>query len=105
MLSSHLFHFAMVHEQFARTGDVISGILPLFSPILEKKKGEEFDPQSFCREVSSTYGIDMHPYVAESFSHKLVESGVLTVEKLGGKAERVIVNSVHPVPDRNLKKM
>ncbi|WP_154199972.1 hypothetical protein [Vibrio navarrensis] len=57
MLSSHLFHFAMVHEKFAQTGDIVTGLLPLFSPILEGKQGLEFDPMSFCDDVRKMYGI------------------------------------------------
>lgn len=103
MLSSHLFHFAMVHEKFAQTGDIVTGLLPLFSPILEGKEGDEFDPVTFCDDVRNTYGIEMHPYVAEDLSTKLVENGILTVDKQGGRAEKRIITSVPVVKDKDLQ--
>lgn len=103
MLSSHLFHFAMVHEKFAQTGDIVTGLLPLFSPILEGKEGLEFDPMSFCDDVRKTYGIEMHPYVAEDLSEKLIDNGVLEIEKSRGKSEKIVIASVPVVQDKNLK--
>ncbi|TRN25021.1 hypothetical protein [Vibrio furnissii] len=103
MLSSHLFHFAMVHEKFAQTGDIVTGLLPLFSPILEGKEGLEFDPMSFCDDVRKMYGIEMHPYVAEDLSKKLVDNGVLAIEKSRGKSEKIVIASVPVVQDKNLK--
>lgn len=103
MLSSHLFHFAMVHEKFAQTGDIVTGLLPLFSPILEGKQGLEFDPMSFCDDVRKMYGIEMHPYVAEDLSKKLVDNGVLAIEKSRGKSEKIVITSVPVVQDKNLK--
>ncbi|WP_019276319.1 hypothetical protein [Vibrio coralliilyticus] len=102
MLSSHLFHFAMVHEKFAQSGDIVTGLLPLFSPILEGKEGLEFDAITFCSDVRKMYGIEMHPYVAEDLSEKLVENGVLAIEKKG-RSEKLIIETVPVVQDKDLK--
>ncbi|MDP2591692.1 hypothetical protein Q8W41_19550 [Vibrio splendidus] len=103
MLSSHLFHFAMVHEKFAQTGDIVTGLLPLFSPILEGKEGLEFDPMSFCDDVRNMYGIEMHPYVAEDLSNKLVDNGILEIEKSRGRSEKIVIATVPIVQDKDLK--
>lgn len=94
MLSKHLFHFAMVHEEFAKTGDIVKGLLPLFTPILSNKEGEDFLPEKFSRDVNAAYGIDMHPYVAEGLAPKLVEAGILRESESAKRKSTYIIDSV-----------
>lgn len=83
--SRNLFHYAFVHEEFSRTGDVLKGLLPLFYPILEKNYKKKFEPVVFCNELNDFYGIKMNPYAAEELAFKLCEYGVLIKENLPNK--------------------
>ncbi|WP_412503296.1 hypothetical protein [Shewanella indica] len=83
MKSNSLFHYAFVHEEFCKTGDIFKGIIPLFSPIIEKRDGQQFEPTTFSKYVKEFYGLDIHPYVAEEFGSKLLESGHLIKDSQG----------------------
>jgi hypothetical protein len=75
--SRQLIVFAFVADGFAKTGDITTGLEPLFAPILQRHTGSRFDPELFAREISETYGIAMHPYVALDLAPKLVQAGLL----------------------------
>ena len=64
-------------DSFQKTGDLTSGFDPLFAPILNKNKGEAFNPEVFAKEVSETWGLQMHPYVALDIVPKHVRQGLL----------------------------
>jgi hypothetical protein len=83
--SRNLIHYAFVHNEFSRTGDVLKGLLPLFSPIIKKYNEKKFDPIVFCNELNELYGIEMNPYAAEELAFKLCDYGVLTKEELPNK--------------------
>ena len=103
MLSKHLFHFAMVHDEFAKTGDIAKGLLPLFTPILSNKEGSDFSPENFCKEVNNAYGIDMHPYVAEDLAPKLAEAGILTSAGQIKNKIKYIINTIPAIDGEKIK--
>ncbi|NOI91768.1 hypothetical protein F0235_15130 [Vibrio splendidus] len=103
MLSKHMFHFALVHEQFAETGDLVRGLLPLFTPLLSDLEGKEFIPEKFCKEINTTYGLEMHPYVAEDLAPKLVEAGVLTIINERNKGKRYYIDSIPKIDNAKLQ--
>lgn len=103
MLSKHMFHFALVHEQFAETGDLVRGLLPLFTPLLSDLEGKEFVPEKFCKEINATYGLEMHPYVAEDLAPKLVEAGVLTIINERNKGKRYYIDSIPKIDNAKLQ--
>ena len=76
-LSRSLLTFAFVADSFQKSGDITSGFDPLFAPILNKYKGSTFDPTQFAKEVSETWGVKMHPYVALDLAPKLARHGLL----------------------------
>jgi hypothetical protein len=69
--------FAYVAEQFGRTGDLATGLLPLFAPVIAKRAGQKFNPEQFATDVAEMYDIEMHPYVAEEFAPRLAAEGFL----------------------------
>lgn len=73
-----LIAFAFVEEAYSRTGDLVAGLVPLFTPILAKRPGRVFDPTEFADEVQKTYDIPMSPLVASGLVEKLAEAGVLS---------------------------
>lgn len=97
VLSSHaLIAFAFVEEAYAKTGDVVAGLLPLFAPLLVGKVGRQFDPKGFAQDVSARYGIPMSPLVAEGLVERLAEAKLLYLENKDSRVYRV---SVLRVPD------
>lgn len=90
VLSSHaLIAFAFVEEAYAKTGDVVSGLLPLFAPLLAGKTGRQFDPKGFAQDVSARYGIPMSPLVAEGLVERLAEAKLLYLEDQDSRIYRV----------------
>lgn len=76
--SRELIAFAFVEEAYARTGDLVSGLVPLFAPVLAKKPHRKFDPAEFAVDVQKAYDIPMSPLVAAGLVEKLAESKLLT---------------------------
>lgn len=79
--SRELIAFAFVEESYSRTGDLVSGLLPLFAPILAKKANRRFDPSEFAEDVQRTYDIPMSPLVAAGLVEKLAEAGLLSLSE------------------------
>lgn len=106
MISKHLFHYAMVQKKYAESGDLLAGLVPLFTPLFEGHVGEEFNPEVLGRKVKEAYGIEMHPYVAEDFVPKLVDADVLTIiedARSGRNKKRYLINSVDSSGDSQLR--
>lgn len=59
-----LIAFAFVEEAYSKTGDLVSGLVPLFAPVLAKKPNRRFDPADFAADVQRAYDIPMSPLVA-----------------------------------------
>lgn len=77
-MGSQLVAFALVAEEFEKTGDPIRGLKSLFAPLLRNKFGQEFDPASFADDFSSLYGLHMTPFVGRALAERLTEIGLLT---------------------------
>lgn len=72
-----LLTFAFVSQEFAKSGDVIQGLMPLFTPIFAEMSGNIFSPQAFSEKVEAFYGLRMHPYVAEDWVPRFEAAGLL----------------------------
>ncbi len=97
VLSSHaLIAFAFVEEAYIKTGDIVSGLLPLFAPLLVGKFGRNFDAKVFAEDVSTRYGIPMSPLVAEGLVERLAEAKLLYLED---KESRVYKVSAVKIPE------
>lgn len=89
-LSSHaLVAFAFVEEAYAKTGDIVSGLLPLFAPLLIGKKGRPFDAKTFSEDVSKRYGIPMSQLVAEGLVARFAQAELLYLEDPESRIYRV----------------
>lgn len=75
--SKELAAFAYVQEEYTKTGDIIAGIIPIFSPIIHECAGQVFNPTAFAEKVMLTYDIGMRPIIAEGLIPKLVDAGLL----------------------------
>ena len=76
-----LIAFAFVKESYAKTGDLVTGLLPLFAPVLAKKPNHRFDPIEFAGDVQRTYDIPMSPLVAAGLVEKLAEAKLLELNE------------------------
>lgn len=103
MLSKHLFHFAMVHEKFSATGDIIQGLLPIFIPALKGKSGTIFSAQDFCNDIDAMYGLKMHPYVAEEMIPKFVNAQILDEVDNARLGKQYIISRVTDFDDEKSK--
>jgi hypothetical protein len=91
--------FAFVQEEFARSGDIVKGLMPLFAPLLSKKTLRRFDPVEFAKDVENTYDIPMSSLVAESLVPQLTSAGLLHAETDNPHVYRVSkFNYAHPQP-------
>lgn len=108
-MSSSLLAFALVADEYERTGDPILGMKPLFSPLLSGKAGSEFDAVAFSQEFTEMYGLHMQPFVARALADRLVTIGLLSsshdrekgtlyhVEDFEWEAERVTEEEIDEV--------
>lgn len=87
-MGKHLVAFALVAEEFERTGDPIKGLKPLFAPLLRGKSGQEFDPASFAGDFTSLYGLQMTSFVGRALAERLTETGLLVRSYDPGSGER-----------------
>lgn len=105
MYSKHLFHFALVHDEFAKTGDLISGLMPLFSPLLAELEDTVFDQDKFRKSIEESYGISFHPFIAEDIAERLAEKEIL--KPLGQNhrnlPKQYAISKVPQISDRKLE--
>ncbi len=77
ILTPYLIHFSFIQDEVIENSDLISGLLPLFAPLLEEKNGTIFNSQLFSKKVKIAYGLDIHPYVSEHIAIKMISKGWL----------------------------
>jgi len=98
----------LAYAYLAQTGsqdDILSGLVPIVSPIAQANAGKAFDAQELCRKLKELYGIQIHPWVTDELVPNLVHAGVLIPSELNGSvvkhyyapAERF--ESISPVED------
>lgn len=85
--------FAFVEESYSKSGDIVSGLLPLFSPILGKRPNRVFDAAQFAADVQAAYDIPMSPIVADGLVERLAEAGLLRLESGESHTYRINPNT------------
>src|SRR5438445_8275951 len=77
-MANPLIAFALVAEEYEKSGDPIKGLAPLFIPILKRQgEGSVFDANAFASDFSSTYGLEMSEFVAKSLTDRMLEIRLL----------------------------
>jgi hypothetical protein len=76
-LSPSLITFAFVKDEFDRRGDIYQGLMPLFAPVIKLRRGKDFDPLQFAKDVDEYYGLRMDPLVAMDLVKRLEDAGLL----------------------------
>ncbi|WP_145129365.1 hypothetical protein [Pseudomonas sp. URMO17WK12:I11] len=98
----------LAYAYLAQTGsqdDILSGLVPIVSPIAQANAGKAFDAQDLCKKLKELYGIEIHPWVTDELVPNLVSAGVLIPSELNGSvvkhyyapAERF--ESISPIED------
>lgn len=93
-MGNPLIAFALVAEEYERSGDPILGLKPLFAPILAKSRGEKFHAPSFAKSFKELYGIDMSAFVADALADRMCEIELLRLSSSNrdGHGEYVVEN-------------
>ncbi|MBK7953627.1 MAG: hypothetical protein IPK02_06465 [Candidatus Accumulibacter sp.] len=89
-----LIAFAFVEESYSRTGDLVTGLVPISAPVLAKKQGRRFDAAEFATDVQKTYDIPMSPLVASGLVEKLAEAGLLSVDDDEPHTYRIVARRI-----------
>lgn len=76
-MGSPLVAFALVAEEYEKSGDPIRGLKPLFAPILASRRGGKFIASDFAKSFKELYGLDMSTFVAGALSERMSEIGLL----------------------------
>lgn len=69
--------FAFLADKLSQGGDFFSGLIPLFSPVINPLAGKRFEPNQLSDLLADYYGMDIHPYAIESLAPRLEEQGLL----------------------------
>lgn len=80
-MGNPLLAFALVAEEYEKSGDPIRGLKPLFAPLLSDRIGQPFNADEFAERFKSTYGLEMTPFIANALKELLSQIGLL--EEIG----------------------
>src|SRR5271168_2873166 len=97
-LSPSLITFAFVKDEFDKSGDIYQGLMPLFAPVIKIRRGQDFDPELFVKDVEEYYGLEMDPSVAMDLAKRLETAGLLR-EKYRTPEYVEYINCDPDVPD------
>ena len=94
ILSRETISFSFIATGITQSGDVIDGVIPIFTPILRQmaENSSVFVPQDFASTFTKSYGLPMTPLVAQSLAPKMVNAGFL-VPRTGHPDSFVICTS------------
>jgi len=77
-MANPLVAFALVAEEYEKSGDPIKGLSPLFLPILKRQGvGNVYDAKTFSSDFSQTYGLEMSEFVARALADRMQEINLL----------------------------
>lgn len=81
----------LAYAYLAQTGDqsdILSGLVPIVSPIAQENAGKQFSAIELCEKLTKLYGIDIHPWVTEELVPNLVKAGILIPTDVTGGVVR-----------------
>jgi len=98
--------FALVAEEYERSGDAVRGLRPLFASALSRYADGPYVPEKFASSFSELFGISMAPYVAKSLAPKLVEIDLLVQDGARFAVVKDLAKFVPPsISDQELPKL
>lgn len=88
-----LIAFAFLAQATQVQGDLMSGLTPIFKPIVKQRIGKPFDANEFADAVGSLYGIKIHPWAVDDLATRLERAGLLVRSPVSsGAVEYVYAN-------------
>lgn len=78
--------FAFLADKLSQGGDFFSGLIPLFSPVINPIAGKRFEPNQLSDLLAEYYGMDIHPYAIEFLAPRLCEQGLLERKQVSTNA-------------------
>ncbi|MBL0165260.1 MAG: hypothetical protein IPP82_16825 [Xanthomonadales bacterium] len=74
--------FALVAEEYEKTGDAILGMAPLFDTVIAERAGQPFEPAWFASRFAELFGRAMSPTIAQALCERLEEAKLLERHQL-----------------------
>jgi len=72
-----LLTFAFVGEALSQTNDILSGLLPIFQPLIAELHGQIYHPGVLAARVTEVYGLDVTEDVIAELTPRLVLAGLI----------------------------
>ena len=89
-----LIAYALLAQTTQVEGDLLSGLAPIFKPIVKKWTGRRFEATQLAEEVRSLYGIDIHPWAIDDLAIRLEKAGLLIKSKINSAIEEYVYAEV-----------
>jgi hypothetical protein len=74
--------FAFLADKLAQGGGLVSGLIPLFAPVVAPLAGKRFEAAKLSDLLADYYGMDIHPYAVEDIAPRLCEQGILEAKNI-----------------------
>lgn len=94
-----LIAFAFLAQATQVQGDLMSGLTPIFKPIVKQRVGKKFDANEFADAVGTIYGIKIHPWAVDDLAKRLERAGLLVRAQVGTEAHEYVYGNVDAVFD------
>lgn len=72
-----LIAYAFLAQATHVSGDLLSGLAPIFKPIAKDRVGKRFDAAEFSHDVQALYGIEISPWAVDDLAPRLEATGLL----------------------------
>lgn len=82
-----LIAFAFLAQTTQVQGDLMSGLAPIFKPIVKQNVGRRFDAREFADKVAKLYGINIHPWAVDDLAVRLEKANLLVRNQLAAGAD------------------
>lgn len=89
-----LIAYALLAQTTQVQGDLLSGLSPIFKPIVKQWEGRKFEARKLADEVRRLYGIDIHPWAIDDLAVRLERTGLLKKNRVSDTAEEYVYAAV-----------
>lgn len=72
-----LIAYAFLAQTNPDSGDLLSGLAPIFKPIAREWAGQTFDPKQFAQRVEDLYQISIHPWAVDDLARRMEKVDLL----------------------------
>ena len=87
---------AFIADDYARTNNPVSGLMPIFGSLLSQMEMKVLEPMTFAHQVRVEYGLQMNPLVVRALCPEMEKSGWLVRHGTSDETYTVQQNKVSP---------